>query len=86
MNKRRCRPILAAPFAFLPMDTFTIHGTPLVEYDRAEQFIMASKARLFGDDLALPAILATGNSREENASTVMYATSITISGSKNANI
>ena len=40
----------------------------------------------FGDDLAVLAILATDDSREKNASTVMYATSITISGSKNANI
>ena len=43
----------------------------------AYQFMVASKARLFGDDKALSATLA---------SAVMYATSITISGSKNAKI
>ena len=37
----------------------------LVEYNCAEQFMMASKARLFGDDTALPAILASDNPREQ---------------------
>ena len=37
----------------------------LVEYDCAEQFMMASNARLFGDDLALSAILATDDPREQ---------------------
>ena len=36
----------------------------LVEYSCAEQFMMASKARLFGDDSALSAILATNDPRE----------------------
>ena len=35
----------------------------LVEYNCAEQFVMASKARLFGDDTALSAILASDDSR-----------------------
>ena len=37
----------------------------LVEYNCAEQFMMASKARLFGDDTALSAILASNDPREE---------------------
>ena len=36
----------------------------LVEYTCAEQFVMASNARLFGDDLTLSAILATDDPRE----------------------
>ena len=36
----------------------------LVEYYCAEQFMMASKARLFGDDTALSAILASNDPRE----------------------
>ena len=37
----------------------------LVEYNCAEQFTMASKARLFGDDTALSAILASDDPREK---------------------
>ena len=37
----------------------------LVEYNCAEQFMMASKARLFGDDTALAAILASDDPREQ---------------------
>ena len=37
----------------------------LVEYDCAEQFMMASKSRLFGDDTALSAILASDDPREQ---------------------
>ena len=37
----------------------------LVEYNCAEQFMMASKVRLFGDDTALSAILATKDPREQ---------------------
>ena len=37
----------------------------LVEYNCAEQFMMASKARLFGDDTALSVILATKDPREQ---------------------
>ena len=38
----------------------------LVEYNFAEQFMMASKVRLFGDDTALSAILASDDPREQN--------------------
>ena len=37
----------------------------LVEYNCAEQFMMASKARLFGDVTALSAILASNDPREQ---------------------
>ena len=37
----------------------------LVEYNCAEQFMMASKARLSGDDTALSAILASDDPREQ---------------------
>ena len=37
----------------------------LVEYNCAEQLMMASKARLFGDDTALSAILASDDPREQ---------------------
>ena len=37
----------------------------LVEYICTEQFMMASKARLFGDDTALSTILASDNPREQ---------------------
>ena len=36
----------------------------LVEYSCPKQFMMASKARLFGDDSTLSAILATDDPRE----------------------
>ena len=36
-----------------------------VEYNCTEQFMMASKARLFGDGMALSAILASDDSREQ---------------------
>ena len=38
----------------------------LVEYNYADQLMMASKARLFGDDTALSAILASDGPREQN--------------------
>ena len=37
----------------------------LVEYNCAEQFMMASKARRFGDDMVLSAILASDDPREQ---------------------
>ena len=37
----------------------------VVDHTCAEQFMIASKARLFGDDTALSAILATDNPREQ---------------------
>ena len=37
----------------------------LVEYNCAEQFMMASKARLFGDDTSLSAILASDDPRDQ---------------------
>ena len=49
-------------FSQWTLSPFTVD---LVEYNRAEQFIMASKARLFGDDTALSAILATKDPREQ---------------------
>ena len=42
--------------------TFTVN---LVEYNCVEQFMMASKARLFSDDTALSAILASDDPREQ---------------------
>ena len=41
-----------------------------VEYNCAEQFMMASKARLFGDDTALSAILASNDLENRNGSGV----------------
>lgn len=41
--------------------TFTVDG---VEYATAEHFMMAAKARLFGDDELLPEILAASHPRE----------------------
>ena len=49
-------------FSQWTLSPFTVD---LVEYDCAEQFMMASKARLFGDDTALSAILATKDPREK---------------------
>ena len=56
--------MLTAPSAFVLMDLspFTVN---LVEYDCTEQFTMVSNACLIGDDLALSAILATDNLREQ---------------------
>ena len=48
--------------------------------------MMASKARLFGDDSALSAILDPTILKSKNASDVRYATSIMNPGSKNAKI
>ena len=49
-------------FSQWTLSPFTVD---LVEYNCAEQFIMASKARLFGDDTALSAILALDDPREQ---------------------
>lgn len=43
---------------------FTVDG---VEYDTAEKFMMAGKARLFGDSVALGKILASSSAREIKA-------------------
>ena len=49
-------------FSQWTLSPFTVD---LVEYNCAEQFMMASKARLFGDDTALSAILASDDPREQ---------------------
>ena len=49
-------------FSQWTLSPFTVD---LVEYNYAEQFMMASKVRLFGDDTALSAILATKDPREQ---------------------
>ena len=49
-------------FSQWTLSPFTVD---LVEYNCAEQFMMASKARLFGDDTALSAILASDGPREQ---------------------
>ena len=49
-------------FSQWTLSQFTVD---LVEYNCAEQFMMASKARLFGDDTALSVILATKGPREQ---------------------
>ena len=51
-----------SPFSQWTPSPFTVD---LVEYDCADQFMMASNARLFGDDLALSAILATDDPRAQ---------------------
>ena len=51
-----------SPFSQWTPSPFTVD---LVEYDCAEQFMMASNARLLGDNLALSAILATDDPREQ---------------------
>jgi hypothetical protein len=51
------------PSQWHPAD-FTIDG---VAYTCAEQFMMAEKARLFGDDEVLRQILATASPREQKA-------------------
>ena len=48
-------------FSQWTLSPFTVD---LVEYNCAEQFMMASNARLFGDDTALSATLASDNPRE----------------------
>ena len=45
--------------------TLSLFTVDLVEYNCAEQFMMASKARLFGDDTALSALLAADDPREQ---------------------
>ena len=49
-------------FSQWTLSPFTVD---LVEYNCAEQFMMASKASLFGDDAALSAILASDDPREQ---------------------
>ena len=53
----------------------------LVQYNCAEQLIMASKARLFGDDTALSAILDN-----KNISGVKYVTFTLHCGKTNAKL
>ena len=48
-------------FSLWTLSPFTVD---LVEYSCAEQFMVASKPRLFGDDSTLSAILATDDARE----------------------
>jgi ribA/ribD-fused uncharacterized protein len=45
-------------------EEFTVDG---VSYASAEHFMMAAKARLFGDDEAVPEILAAPHPREAKA-------------------
>ena len=45
--------------------TISTFSVDLVDYTSAEQYTMVSKARLFGDDSALSAILATDDPREQ---------------------
>ena len=49
-------------FSQWTLSPFTVD---LVEYNCAEQFMMASKARLFGDDTTLSAILASDDPRKQ---------------------
>ena len=49
-------------FSQWTLSPFTVD---LVEYNCAEQFMVASKARLFGDDTALSAIIASDHPREQ---------------------
>ena len=49
-------------FSQWTLSPFTVD---LVDYNCAEQFMMPSKARLFGDDTALSAILASNDPREQ---------------------
>ena len=49
-------------FSQWTLSPFTVD---LVEYNCAEQFMVASKDRLFGDDTGLSAILASGDPREQ---------------------
>ena len=57
-------PFWLPPSAFSQW-TFSPFTVDLVEHHCAEQFMMASKARLFGDDFVLSAILATDDPREQ---------------------
>ena len=66
--------------------TISPFSVDLVDYTCAEQYMMASKARLFGDDSVLSAILATDDPREQNTSAVKYATSIRTYGKNTAKI
>ena len=68
-------------FSQWTLSPFTVD---LVEYNCAEQFMMASKARLFGDETALSAILSTKDPREQNASAVTYVFLTTIYGNPHA--
>ena len=52
------------PPSVFPQWTLSPFTVDLVEYSCAEQFMMASKARLFGNDTTLSAILATDDPRE----------------------
>ena len=45
--------------------TISLFTVDLVDYTCAQQYMMASKARLFGDNSALSAILATDDPREQ---------------------
>ena len=65
--------------------TLSPFAVDLVEYNCAEQFMMASKARLFGDDTALSAILATKDPESKNASAVTYVFLTPNYGAPNAN-
>ena len=58
----------------------------VIGHNGAEQFMMASKVRLFGDDLALSAIFATDGPKSKDALTVNCATSTTTSGENIANV
>ena len=55
-----CHPL--SVFSQWTLSPFTVD---LIGYNCAEQFMMASKARLFGDDTALSAILASEDPREQ---------------------
>jgi len=54
----------AGPFSQWHRSPFTLDGQV---YVTAEQYMMAEKARLFGDEETLERILATSNAREQKA-------------------
>ena len=72
-----------SPFSQRTPSPFTKY---LVECDCAEQFMMASNSRLFGDDLAVSAILATDDPREQKRLDRHERHLDHDFGSKNANI
>jgi ribA/ribD-fused uncharacterized protein len=64
MSKNGIHPFWGGPFSQWARCKFTIDG---IEYNCAEQYMMAAKAKLFNDQEALEAIMKSKDPREQKA-------------------
>jgi len=67
MNKDNYHFFWSGPFSQWAKSDFTVPSCPGIVFNTAEQYMMYSKAKLFGDKKTAEKILATKNPREQKA-------------------